>query len=186
MNTDHELAAWRDEWQAEPQAISTATLRQIVEKESRRMLLRHAAGVLFSLALLAFSADVAYHDATTERIAWAAVVWALTFTAAGFLIWNSRRLWTPDQESSAAFIALQCERCRAALRTVRFGRWFVAIELLIAVPWLSFGRGSSAVTGVAIVLILSAIYLAYFAWYRRHKLKELQSLEELRELLRPE
>jgi len=192
MNTDHELAQWRASWQAEETASASGAavdVRRIVATQRRRMAASHIFGTIFAAALLIFSGVMAYRDSSTERLAWAAVIWTLTLVATGFLIRNWRGLWTEDDNSSSAFLALARQRCHASLRAVRFGYWLVAIELVIALPWLSWDylafkrpRGadpSGTLTALGATILLAAIYWTFFAFQRRRKLREMHRLEEL-------
>ena len=119
MNMDLELAAWRTDWQA-PQTSDAAMLRldlrRLVERKRRNMALGLFGQLLFGAVLLAFSAWFASTRPTLEWILWAAVIWAGTFFAAGFAVWNKAGTWKAWSQSNAAFLDLSRQRCLRELR----------------------------------------------------------------------
>ena len=81
---------------------------------------------------------VCFHSTDMEWILWAAVIWAGTFFAAGFAVWNKSGTWKALSQSNAAFLDLSRQRCLRELRALRIGRWFLAVQLAIVAAWLSW------------------------------------------------
>lgn len=183
MNLDQELLDWRQDWLAQEELPGHFEIRRIVERERRRMAIRMAAQLLWGVVLLGFSAWWASQRWSAEWIVWAMVIWISTFVTSGFAIWNSAGNWTSLDQSTAGFVDLARRRCLAVLREIRFGRWMVAVSLVIVVPWLTWDfavRFPSLVgllLGDGIAFVVSAAYLVWFAVLRRRKLKELEELQ---------
>ncbi len=134
MNMDLELAAWRTDWQAprpSDAVMLRLDLRRLVERKRRNMALALFGQLLFGAAMLAFSAWFASTRPTLEWILWAAVIWAGTFFAAGFAVWNKAGTWKALSQSNAAFLDLSRQRCLRELQALRLGRWFLAVQLAI-------------------------------------------------------
>src|SRR5580698_10899715 len=114
MNMDIELAEWRTDWLA-GEVSETAMLRpelqRLVDRKRRRMALALFAELLFGAGMLAFSAWFASLRPTLEWILWAAVLWAGTFFASGFTIWNKAGTSHALGESNSAFLGLSRRRC---------------------------------------------------------------------------
>ena len=187
MNMDLELAAWRTDWQA-PQTSDAAMLRldlrRLVERKRRNMALGLAGQLLFGVAMLAFSAWFASTRPTLEWILWAAVIWAGTFFAAGFAVWNKAGTWKALSQSNAAFLDLSRQRCLRELSAMRIGRWFLAVQLAIVTVWLSWDYAMRRLPmgpyffGVAVTILLAAGYLEWFAARERRSLRDLARLDE--------
>jgi hypothetical protein len=187
VNMDLELAAWRTDWQA-PQTSDAAMLRldlrRLVERKRRNMALGLAGQLLFGVAMLAFSAWFASTRPTLEWILWAAVIWAGTFFAAGFAVWNKAGTWKALSQSNAAFLDLSRQRCLRELSAMRIGRWFLAVQLAIVTVWLSWDYAMRRLPmgpyffGVAVTILLAAGYLEWFAARERRSLRDLARLDE--------
>lgn len=187
MNLDLELTAWRADWLAEPPsdaALLRPDLHRLVDRKRRRMALALSAQLLFAAAMLAFSAWFASAHRALEWILWAAVIWAGTFFAAGFAVWNSAGTWKSFSQSNAAFLDLSRERCRRELRAIRFGRWFLALQLAIVAGWLSLDFAMHRLPmrpyffGGALTILLAAAYLEWFAFRERHTRRDLARLDQ--------
>ena len=176
MSMDVELAGWRTDWlagQPSDTAMLRLDLRRLVERKRRHMALSLVGHLLFGVALLAFSAWFASARPTLEWILWAAVIWAGTFCAAGFSIWNSSGTWKALSQSNAAFLDLSRRRCMRELRTNRVGRWFLGVQLIIVASWLSWDFAVHRLAmrpylfGVAVTIVMAAAYLEWFAHRER-------------------
>jgi hypothetical protein len=187
MNMDLELAAWRTDWQA-PQTSDAAMLRldlrRLVERKRRNMALAVVGQLLFGAVMLAFSAWFASTRPTLEWILWAAVIWAGTFFAAGFAVWNKAGTWKALSQSNAAFLDLSRQRFLRELRAMRIGRWFLAVQLAIGTGWLSWDYAIRRLPmrpyffGVGVTIVLAAAYLEWFAARERRSLRDLGRLDE--------
>jgi hypothetical protein len=100
-------------------------------------------------------------------------------------------LWNATSASTSEFAALYERRCLATLRAVRFGYAFLALQLAITVPWLSwdFYRGGTSgdfglvpyLRSMIIVLCLSAAFVFSFVRTRRLTMKQLEQLREFQD-----
>jgi len=187
MNMNLELAAWRTDWLAHPasdDAMLRPDLGRLVERERRRMGLALFGELLLGAAMLTFSAWFVSSRATLEWILWAGVIWAGTFFAAGFAIWNRAGTWKALQISNAAFLELSRRRCLRELRAIRLGQWFLAVQLLIVTAWLSWDyairrlpMGPYFFAG-ALTIVLAGIYLKWFRHRERRTLGDLRRLDQ--------
>jgi hypothetical protein len=186
MNMDIELAEWRTDWLAEA-ASETAMLRpelqRLVDRKRRRMALALVGELLFGAAMLAFSAWFASLRPTLEWMLWAAVIWAGTFFASGFKVWNKAGTWKALRQSNAAFLDLARRRSQRELRAIHIGRWFLAVQLAIVAPWLSWDFAihrlplGAYLLGIAVTILLAAAYLSWFAARERGLLHNIRDLE---------
>jgi hypothetical protein len=188
MNMDLELADWRTDWLAN-ETSPRPDLRRLVDRKRRRMRLALFGELLFGAVMLAFSAWFASRRPTFEWILWASVIWAGTFFAAGFKIRNKAGTWQALQQSNAAFLDLSRRRCLGELRAIHIGRWFLAVQLAIVAPWLSWDFAIHRLPvgpylfGMAITILLAAGYLAWFTARERRMSRELQHLDAFTERL---
>jgi hypothetical protein len=189
MNMDLELEVWRTDWLAE-EVSDTAMLRpelqRLVDRKRRRMALVLLVEFLFAAGMLAFSAWFASLQPTLEWLLWAAVIWAGVFFASGFRIWNKAGTWTALQQSNAAFLELSRLRYQRELQAIHAGRWFLAVQLAIVAPWLSWDFAIHRLPlvpylfGIAVTILMAAVYLSWFAASERrviHNLRDLKCLE---------
>jgi len=184
---DVELAAWRTDWLA-PQpadaALLRVDLRRLVQRKRRNMALALAAQLLFGIALLAFSAWFASQRPTLEWILWAAVIWMGAFCGAGFGIWNQAGTWRALSQSNAAFLELSRERSRREVRAIGWGRWFLAVQLLIVMPWLTLDFAlhrlpmGNYLVGCALTILLAVVYLQWFTLRERRTRRDLARLDD--------
>jgi hypothetical protein len=186
MNMDLELDGWRTDWLAEEvseTAMLRPELRRLVERKRRRMALALFAELLFGAGMLAFSAWFASLRPTLEWLLWAAVIWAGTFFAAAFRIWNKAGTWTALRQSNAAFLDLSRRRCLRELQAIHIGRWFLAVQLAIVAPWLSWDFAIHRLPlgpylfGIAVTVLLAAAWLSWFAASERRVIRDLKCLE---------
>ena len=188
---DQELKGWQATWQSSAETKRRTPpfdIRRHAARAGRRLTFRYAAGCIWALALLLFSAVYAKLHPTLQWFLWAAAVWIATLIAVGFMIWNGRGLWTAADRSNAAYVELSRKRCLAELRMIRFGYALLAAELAVVTPWLLWNffskRGSpgfdpaSHLTAFAVLLALTVGYLIWFTVYRRRKLRELERLAD--------
>jgi drug/metabolite transporter (DMT)-like permease len=187
VNMDMELAVWRTDWQAprtSDAAMLRLDLRRLVDRKRRNMALALFGQLLFGAAMLAFSAWFASTRPTLEWILWAAVIWAGTFFAAGFAVWNKAGTWKALSQSNAAFLDLSRQRCLRELQALRLGRWFLAVQLAIVGAWLSWDYAMHRLPmgpyffGGAVTILLAAAYLEWFAARERRNLRDLARLDE--------
>jgi hypothetical protein len=186
MNMDIELAEWRTDWLASDvseTAMLRPELRRLVDRKRRRMALALLGELWFGAVMLAFSAWFASLRPTLEWILWAAVIWAGTFFAAGFKVWNKAGTWKALQQSNAAFLDLSRRRCLRELQAIHIGRWFLAVQSAIVAPWLSWDFAIHRLPlvpylfGIAVTILLAAAWLRWFAASERRVIRDLKCLE---------
>jgi hypothetical protein len=189
VNNNSELDVWRDAWQAPreaPPVVAKYDLRRETRRQERWLRARYVFSCVFALGLLIFSVYAVHRN--MQGLLWAAVVWLTTFIALGFSIWNWRTLWNATSASTSEFAALYEKRCLATLRAVRFGYAFLAMQLAIVIPWLSwdFHRGGTSgnfglvpyLRSMGLLVCLSAIFIFSFARTKRRTLMEVGRLKE--------
>ena len=187
MNMDLELTAWRAQWLADEPAAALRhqDLRGLVRRKSRTMRLAFAGHLLCGVALMAFSAWFASRHRTFEWMLWAAVIWLAAFIMTGFAIWNAAGTWTALQESNAAFLELARRRSMREWRAIHFGRWALALQLAIVIAWLSIDvlrhrmPVNSYLFGVALTVLMAAVYLTVFTARERRIQRDLAYLSAL-------
>jgi hypothetical protein len=199
MTTDSELETWREVWQC-PSEVSEQPGSFDISRALRRMEFRLRAVRLlefaFALFLLGFSFAVARRYPTTEMFVWALVIWIATLTATGHSIWNWRSLWLAELKSTSEYVRIYEKHCAAGLRQISFGYWFLAVNLAIVIPWISwrFFRSGDAIRlsliayliSMGLVAGLTVGYLLWFSTSRRNRLRELEQLRRYKEILSEE
>jgi hypothetical protein len=192
MNMDIELDSWRTDWLANEvsdAAMLRPDLRRLVDRKSRRMRFVLAGQLLYGAVMLVFTAWFASRRPTFEWILWAAVLWVGTFFAAGFTIWNNAGTWQALGQSNAAFLDLSRRRCLRELRGIHHGRWSLAVQLAIVAPWLSLDFAIHRLPlvpylfGIAVTILVAAVFLTSFSARERRILRELQCLDQFAEHL---
>jgi hypothetical protein len=186
MSTDLELTGWRTDWLA-PEVSQTAMLRpelhRLVDRKRRRMALALFGQFFYGAVVLVFTAWFASRRPTFEWILWAAVIWAGTFFAAGFAIWNKVGTWKALQESNAAFLDLSHRRYLRELRSIHVGRWSLAVQQAIVAPWLSWDFAIHRLPlipylfGIAVTIVAAAVFLSSFAARERRIRRDLKYLD---------
>ncbi len=178
MSNEPELEQWRTVWtSAAPGEMS----------QVRRYRRGYIANLLFAALLIVFAALVLLANSRPEVFAWAVVVWLTTIGATAFYIWNWRELWRSAGQSVQDYASACEHRCRAALRAVRFGYLFLALQVTIAVPWLTydFVQGEISPARYAIKIVCVAVLIAAFiAWFGRSRRRALDELARISEFLR--
>jgi hypothetical protein len=190
VNSNLELESWRKSWKSVAAAnpIGAFDLRREARRHERRLRARHVLSLGFAVALITFAAYFLQHHFNRETIAWAIVVWGTTLAATAFSVSNWRVLWKAMDRSTAEYLAAYRARCNATLRAVRFGYRFLAVQLAISVPWLTWdlyrGRGSGRFGApqygfsMGLLALLTAAFLFAFRRSRRQALRDLSRLEE--------
>jgi hypothetical protein len=189
MSNDLEFNAWQAEWKAQlgPDAMSSAEVRRSAIRQQRRLRAGHISEIAAGIGFLAFSAVVAWRAPGVESFLWAAAVWLTTLVVSAFSLWNWRILWAADIKSVSKFMDEYEKRCWAGARAAWFGKWFLIVQLMISVPWLTWDyfrhRLSNTTYGGSIVLLLGLTvgFWVFFARSRRAATEELQKVREGRD-----
>ncbi len=148
FDSEGDLARWREQWREEsvPPRFDLARLR----RRSRRRTVGLVAYLGLSALVGAVGCGLLFAVAlrSGHPIDWAVglglvalVVWALQFE-----VRSLSGLWRPAEETPAAFLDLAVERCRRWLRVVRFAWGFLALEVLLLIPWILLRLGERAAT----------------------------------------
>ena len=141
VTSDSEMETWRDAWKA-PEGTSAQPrildMRREVRRKEFRLRALHLLEFASALVLLAFSYLVVQRYPSTEMVLWAVVIWILTLLAAGYSFWNWRLLWTAERRSAREYAQIYEKYCVAGLRHIRFGFGLLAVNLAIAIPWISW------------------------------------------------
>jgi hypothetical protein len=96
-------------------------------------------------------------------------------------------LWKTAGESVLDYADVYEKRCIATLRSVRFGYAFLALQLAIAVPWLTwdFTRREISPARYAFSMgVLAALTVAFMGWFRRSRRRAVRELIEVTEFRR--
>jgi hypothetical protein len=199
MTIDSELETWREVW-IHPSEVSeqpsSFDIRRALQRKEFRLRALHLLEFAWALFLLGFSFAVARRYPTTEMFVWALVIWTATLTATAYSVWNWRSLWLAERKSTSEYVRIYERHCVAGLRQIRFGYCFLAANLVIVIPWVSwrFFRSGDAVPlslmayliSMGLVAGLTVGYLFWFSRSRRNRLRELEQLRRYKEVLSEE
>jgi hypothetical protein len=185
MKPDAEFEAWRNQWKSLSSVSprSSDKLRKKAIQQQRKLRAQYLLVWPTVILLLGFSALVVHKNPTREAYLWAAVVWAATIVGTIFSLWNWHVLWDADLKSVSDFIEGYRKRCLAVLRAVRFGWWFLIIQLSISAPWLTLDYFRRSLNGwdfflrMLALAALTTYFVFVFSRYRRNTLKELAELD---------
>ena len=186
MSGHTELETWQLAWKS-PATTEPAPAADIVKaalRQERRLRLEHIFSLAFAAVLTALPFAVLYYQLRAETIAWSIVVWITTIGATSFSIWNWRGLWKASTRASQEYAAAYRKRALARLQAVRFGYAFLALQLAIATPWLTwdFYRGAASGPRYAFsMVLLAALTVAFILRFRqaaRQSRSELQQIDE--------
>jgi hypothetical protein len=136
--------------------------------------------------MICYAAVAVHRDFSAEVVAWAIVVWITTAGVTVFSIWNWRGLWSVSGRSVVEYADLYEKRSLARLRAIRFGYWFLLLQLAISAPWLTWDFVRHEVTAVrhglsmASLGLLTVVYVAWFTVSRRRALLEVKRVQEFR------
>jgi hypothetical protein len=136
--------------------------------------------------LTSYAALVLRRDFRAEVLAWAVVVWLTTAAVTAFSVWNWHGLWSASGHSILEYANIYEKRGLATLRALRFGYFFLGLQLAIAAPWLTWDFVShemSAVryaVGMGLLGLLTIAFVIWSAVSRRRALSELGGVEEFR------
>jgi len=182
---DDELELWRHQWQGQPAVVIDLIRR--VERETAEM--RFGWLLFFAPASVAAVATVLVAmKPNTGGVLFAAGLWLFIGIASWFVKRNSRGVWTPAAETTAAYLELSIERCRRKERDYRFGR----VLAVLITAFVLFGsyeglNARGALKTMASHWIVAATFLytigvVGFALFVQHR-KRRQTQAELEYLL---
>lgn len=188
MNSDLELEAWRQEWQAED-SIPT-DLRKRVERQSMLMKVGLIGDAIVTVVIGGGTTAWAVLGNESGSALVALAAWIFLAIAWTFALVNNRGLWSPSAIDGAVFIDLSVRRCRSALATVWFaGALFIA-EIVFGLSWVYLHSGVGkpvwkwllfSSVRVDIVWGCTFVFFVGLVWYRNKKTRELERLLGLRD-----
>ncbi|MFO0983991.1 MAG: hypothetical protein U1E76_20105 [Planctomycetota bacterium] len=135
--SERELEQWQRAWQADPGRIgpAVAELEQRLARGRRQLVLVIALEVVMVVAGMAGVVIAMRRHADAPTLVWALAVVVLLALASAFAAWNRRGLLRPGGETCREHLALARARCARSMRSVRFGRWLLLVEVMFLVPW---------------------------------------------------
>jgi len=185
--TPSELEAWRAAWKTPPaeKSVKTFDVRSSYRQQERRLRIRYVSNAIFAVALICLAAVVLRGNPRLEVLIWALVVWITTLGATAFNVWNWRILWRAADQSVLDYAAAFEKQCRASLRAVRFGYFFLAVQLAITVPWLTLDLRHGLPLGryafsMGFLAVFSAAFIVSFRKARSRTLLDLSHIKEFR------
>jgi hypothetical protein len=187
VNHKSEIEAWRIAWHVPTPAPTPAfEFRAEHRRQQRWLRVRYVAGLLFALLLIVYAASVLRSDFRGEVLAWAVVVWVTTLGVTAFSVWNWRGLLNANGHSVQEYANSYEKRSLATLRAMRFGYWFLGLQLSITVPWLTWDFARHQLSelryagSMVFLALFTAVFLTLFKLSRRRALLELERVEEFR------
>jgi membrane protease YdiL (CAAX protease family) len=191
MTGDVELETWREEWQHPGENSGQSgnfNIHREVRRKKFRLRLKLFLGFTWAIFLMGFSYFVARRYSSTEMFLWALVVWLSTLAITGYSFWNWRSLWTAERKPACEYVQIYEKHCLAGLREIRFGYYFLVVNLVIGVPWISWRYFQSTsngqfglkayLIGMGLIAGLTAGYLIWFPRSRRNRLRELEQVRQ--------
>jgi hypothetical protein len=191
MTSDLEMETWCEAWKFPEMPAdkpSFLDMGRMVKRRKFKLRMLHVLELAWALFLLVFSYLLARHHPSTKSFLWALVVWILTVFASGYSLWNWRVLWNAETKPVCDYMRIYEKYCVAWLRYIRFGYWFLALNLAISVPWITWIFLRSAHTGhfgligyLIRIGLIAGLTTGYLLWFSRSQRNRLRELEELRQ-----
>jgi len=113
---DDELEIWRREWNSQPR-VPVDLIRK-VERQTVYMKLGQLTLILPLLIGVAATAAAVWLQ-TLLTIIFAVGVWSFILIMGYLRIKNSRGIWSPAADTTAAYVDLSIRRCRAQIKSIR-------------------------------------------------------------------
>ena len=189
MNTDTELAVWRRQWGAQPDALNDADwsedLKRRVTRDSRLLKIGLIAPILVTIGIGGGFSTWALTSASPADLVLGAEVWVFILVTWAGSLWLARGTWRPLAETTAAFIDVSIRRCRSNLTAASFGAWLYVCQLLFMVLWKFFSSSiefTVLLTAWPVILLGWVGLPVFFAlryWFMRRQRAELARLLEL-------
>jgi hypothetical protein len=172
---------WSQTWQRLEAAQPAPQLALTVRRGTWQLYATMGVEVLLAVAFVGLSLWWTRHWVTGERLACIAAVGAFTVLALGFSIWNRLGLWRPLSESTAGFIELATERCRARMLNAKFSIVLLVAEVIFVLTWFLTTTGASQMRAVlALLLPMCAAFGLWAVLHHGRAKLELARLQALR------
>ena len=186
MKLDLELAQWREQWQASPEAPPLSDLSKRVARQSRFMRIAVAGDILVTIVIGGGTIVLAILDARPATAILAAITWILIAAAWIFGLSNRKDIWSPAASTTAAFLDLSIRRTQSNLRAATFGVILYAVNMTFCLSWIYHESGPLSKNLMITIAGITIIFLAALKIYRRKKLTDLQYLLNLQRELEHE
>jgi hypothetical protein len=119
-----ELEMWRKQWQGQP-AVVVDLIRRVERGTFEMRLGRLALWAPFSVS--AITTILVALSPSVGRVLFVSALWLVGGLVGWFVRWNQRDVWTPDAETTTAYLELSIKRCQRTLRDLRVGRWVAVL-----------------------------------------------------------
>ncbi len=179
MKLDLELAQWREQWQASPEAPPLTDLSKRVARQSRFMRIALAGDILVTLVIGGGTIVLAILNARPATTILAAGTWILIVAAWIFGLSNRRNTWSPAASTTAAFLDLSIRRAQSNLRAATFGAILYAVNMTFCLSWIYHESGSLSKTLMITIAGITILFLAAVQIYRRKKRSDMHYLLNL-------
>lgn len=183
--TDPDLDRWTAEWQQG--APPAPDLARMARRERRLLLAWIAADWLFGMAGFAFAAWLWFVLATPMARFAAAGIAVLIVAVLAFSVVNWRGMLAGDRASSAEFLALASERCRARLRYIRFGWWVLAADVVVIAGSAALevrDEGAARLPGIiALTAAVTAAAAGILWWWGGRERRRMERLAAMQKAL---
>lgn len=176
MPAGHDLVAvWRE---FDPQAMSGAALRRLVDRDTRRLRWLSRTEVMLTLLILAAFAAAFRRLPAPDRWVWLTATVLHVATVYGFVTWNRRGTWAPMGRSTQDYLRLARLRLVRTRRSALFVAGLIAVEGAVTAYFVirsPAAVGDIPLAGIAAVVGVTA---GAAAWYRRRMARELARLTD--------
>ena len=187
MNTDLDLEALRQDWQADDSV--PPNLRREVERQSRLMKIGIAGDTLVTVII--GGGTIAWALLSAEKSIWwvALAAWIFLAIAWSFVLIVNRGLWSPSAMDTTSFLDLSIRRCRASLAATWFAAMLFVAEVTFGLSWvyshadLHESVGEWLLFGslrIDIVWFTTLAFVVGLFWFRNKKKGQLARLLNLR------
>lgn len=185
--TEH-LNEWDElvtDWRELPSPSDADTLRALVARQRRRMVIGVIADVAVSILFVSSAVTLLVRTPGASSVLLAANILVMLVAAWTFSIWSRRGTWRPLGETTAQYLELARARSRRQLQAIRFGALMMVTQLVIVGVWVLWGpglRGPTRTSGAMTIALPVAVVVAFtgaFSWARARARRELQELDSL-------
>ena len=176
--TDDELEIWRRQWHSQP-AVPIDLIRRVERQTVYMRLARWS--LLAPTAVSVGTSVIAALDGRIDAIVFAVGMWLFVAIGWWFSELNTRGIWAPAAETTAAYLELSIERCRRQLKDYRFGRVMALLITAFVLIGLYQGLKSRGaletasqywVTGATYVFTVAVVSFAMFLQNQKRKKTE--------------
>jgi hypothetical protein len=187
MNTDLDLEALRQDWQADDSV--PPTLRREVERQSLLMKVGIAGDIFVTVVI--GGGTIVWALRSAEKSVWwvALATWIFLAIAWSFVLIANRGLWAPSAMDTASFMDISIRRCQASLAATWFAAVLFVTEIVFGLTWAYTHADLHESVGKWLLFSSLRIDIVWFAtlafavglvWFRNKKKGQLARLLSLR------